>query len=184
MRRAILLGMMVAAGATACRKVSDEPLVGSDLLELRTNQVVIGLEHFVTVDGVRRAHLIADTALFVEDSTVVDLVTVHLAFYAGDGQISSVLTSDRGRYDWDTGDMTGIGHVVVLDPATARRLETSVLHYDNRRDRIWSDSLTRVFEPDGTQLEGVAFESDPGLDHVNLESARLRKPGSGSPPGP
>jgi LPS export ABC transporter protein LptC len=180
----IVIGLAVVAGVMACRKVSDEPVVGSELLELRTNQVVIGLEHFVTLDGVRRAHLIADTALFIEDSTTVDLVTVHLAFYGVDGGISSVLTSDRGRYDWDTGDMTGTGHVVVLDPSTARRLETSVLHYDNRRDLIWSDSLTHVFEPDGTELEGVAFESDPGLDHVNLKSARLRKPGARSPSEP
>jgi LPS export ABC transporter protein LptC len=171
--------VLLAGALAACQTDGEDPVVTSELLRMETNQVAIGLEHFVTSEGVRRAHLLADTAYFIEDATSVDLQGVQVTFYDEHGRVSSVLTSREGTYDWETGDMTGRDDVVIIDPNEGRRIETSVIHYDRRRERIWSDEQTRMFEVDGTVVEGSAFESDPGLDEVDLESARLVQPGAG-----
>lgn len=170
---ALLTGVL-----SSCAEPDSGSVVTPDLLRLETNQVVIGLETFVTTEGVRKAHLVGDTAFFPEDASRVDLTGVRVTFYGSQGEVSSILTSKEGTYDWETGDMVGRGDVVVLDPDDGRRVETQVMHYDRNAERIWSDAPTRVFEADGTEIEGTAFESDPGLDEVNLESARLVRPGA------
>lgn len=169
---------------SSCTEPDTGAVVTPEILQLEANQVVIGLETFVTTQGVRKAHLVGDTAFFAEDESRVDLTGVRVTFYGSQGEVSSILTSKEGTYDWETGDMVGRGDVVVLDPDEGRRVETEVMHYDRNAERIWSDAPTRVFEADGTEIEGTAFESDPGLDEVNLESARLVRPGGRTTPPP
>lgn len=180
MRWSVPLLLGVAGLLCACEEAGQESVVTPELLDLKTNQLVIGLETYVTTQGVRKAHLVADTAHFIEDSTLVDLVEVRVTFYGANGDVSSVLTARRGNYDWDSGNMVGREDVVVLDPEEGRRVETSVMYYDRQEERIWSDAPTRVFEADGTEIEGTSFESDPSLDEIDLESARLVRPGARS----
>ncbi len=170
----ILATLSLALGA--CGEESEAPLVAEEILRLETDQVVLGLEHYMTTDGVRRAHLLADTAFFLQDENSVDLRSVQLTFYETSGSVTSILTAETGTYDWETGDMVARGNVVVLDPEEGRRIETSVMHYARERDRIWSDQATTMHEPDGTVVEGTAFESDASLDQVDLTSGRLRRP--------
>ena len=170
-----LLALGLVSVALSCGDGTEPALVAEELLNLRTDQVVIGLEHYVTTDGVRRAHLLSDTAFFVEDSSSVDLRGVEVTFFNGLGVVTSTLTSLEGTYDWDTGNMVAIGNVVVVEPDLGRRVETSVMHYDRQRNRIWSDAPTTVYEADGTVIEGTAFESDASLDDVDLTSARISR---------
>jgi LPS export ABC transporter protein LptC len=176
----------LAVGLSACRDTGEPPLVAEEILQLNSeaNQVVIGLEHYVTSEGVRRAHVLADTAFFLEDQSLVELRGMQVTFYHTTGDTSSVLTSRDGTYDWETGDMTATHDVVVVNPREGRRVETSVLYYDRAMDRIWSDAFTKMIEVDGTVVEGTAFESDSRMDQIDLTSPRLIRPGAETQPEP
>lgn len=171
--------MLIILALGACRDQSETPLVAQDILELNeeANQVIFGLDHYVTSDGIRKAHIVADTAFNLEEKSVIDLRGMEVTFFDRDGNITSVLTAEEGTYHWDTGDMTARENVVVVSPDEGRRLETSVLNYNRSQDRIWSEEKTRMFEPDGTIVEGTAFESDSSMDNIELTSARFVQPG-------
>ena len=175
--------LALTLGLLACDEGAEAPLVGAEIWTIieGSNQVVFGLKHYITSEGIRRAHLEADTAFFLEDGGAVELRVLHVDFYGHDGALTSILTSKQGIYDWNSGDMTARDSVVVLNPVDERRVETSVMHYDRVRNRIWSDQPTTMYEADGTIIDGTAFDSDASLSEVNLISARMRKPGSGQP---
>jgi LPS export ABC transporter protein LptC len=179
-----LAALCLAFCPLACGERGEPPLVAEEILQLNpdANQVVFGLEHYVTADGIRRALVEADTAFFIEGRPVVELRVVRVTFYNEDGEETSVLTSQEGTYDWDNGDMTARTDVVVVNRAEGRRLETSVLYYLRPEDRIWSDEHTTMIEADGTIIEGTAFESDSRMEQINLDSPRLTRPGTQQPP--
>jgi LPS export ABC transporter protein LptC len=128
------------------------------------DQVLYGLKHNLTVDGVLRAHLEADTAYFYQASQRADLLGVKVIFYSPQGVQTSTLTSDSGTYDWRTGNMEARGNVVAVTP-DHRRLTTSVLRYDRRSDQI-SGPNAFVFNAPDRQLEGESFTSDPEFKNV------------------
>ncbi len=168
----------------ACGESGEPPLVAEEILQLNpdANQVVFGLEHYVTADGIRRALVEADTAFFLEGRPVVELRVLRVTFYNIAGEETSVLTSLEGTYDWDNGDMTARNDVVVVNRAEGRRLETSVLYYLRPEDRIWSDEPTTMIQADGTIIEGTSFESDSRMEQINLDSPRMTRPGTQPPP--
>ncbi len=95
-----------------------------------------------------------------------------------------MLTARQGTYDWDNGDMTASEDVVVVNRAERRRIETSVLHYSQFEDRIWSDAATTMTEADGTVIEGTSFESDSRMEQIDLTAPRLTRPGTQRPREP
>jgi len=181
-RTIAMLGL--AFSALACGESGEPPLVAEEILQLNpdANQVVFGLEHYVTADGIRRALVEADTAFFIEGRPIVELRVLRVTFYNIDGEETSVLTARGGTYDWDNGDMTATTDVVVENRAEGRRLETSVLYYLRPEDRIWSDKPTTMIYPDGTIIEGTAFESNSKMEQIDLDSPRVTRPGSQPPP--
>lgn len=172
----------MAVWLVSCGDRGETPLVAEEILRLNSEaeQVVIGLEHYVTSQGIRRAHVLADTAFFLEGKSQVELRVMQVTFYNALGEVSSILTSRNGTYDWDTGDMVATDDVVVVNPKEGRRIETSVMYYERANDRIWGDAPTKMFESDGTVIEGTAFESTSSMEVVDLTSARMVKPGAES----
>ena len=171
--RAFTVAVLVAAAA--CGDRGEAPLVAEEILQLNTraNQVVIGLRHFVASEGIRRAKILADTAFFIEDEALVELRRMEVTFYDSDGNETSILTARNGTYDWDSGNMTAQHDVVVLKLDEDRRIETTVMYYDRPEDRIWSDAPTTMYEADGTVIEGTSFESNSGMDRVELTEPRV-----------
>ncbi|MBI4513010.1 MAG: LPS export ABC transporter periplasmic protein LptC [Gemmatimonadetes bacterium] len=146
------------------------------LVGLGCDQLMIGLEHYLASGGVRRARVVADTACFLDERATVQLLRVRVTFYELQGEESSTLTSDSASYDWMSGDMQARGNVLVVDSRTDRRVRTSMLRYERAREEIWSDQPATMTEPDGMVVEGAGFRASPGLDWVEMESARLTKP--------
>lgn len=167
---------ILAASWAACSPQESGPLAEAALTRLQCDQVMIGLEHFLSGDGVRRANVVADTACFLENESTVHLKNVKVTFYDAAGGPSSTLTSDSATYDWLSGDMRAFGDVVVVDAETGRRLESPVLHYVRAKEEIWSDQPSAMTEADGTLVQGTGFRSNSGMDRVEMENARLTKP--------
>jgi LPS export ABC transporter protein LptC len=144
------------------------------------DQVFFGLEHNLTVEGVLRARLEADTAHFFQGSQRADLETVRVVFYSPQGQETSRLTSKAGTYDWRSGNMEARGNVVAVTP-DGRRLRTSVLEYDRGADRL-SGPGSFVFDAPDRHLEGESFEADPDFRNVVTTRPRRGRVGGPGPP--
>jgi LPS export ABC transporter protein LptC len=157
----LALGLAVMALA-ACGGMDTPPTMTT--VNDSADQVLYGLKHNLTADGVLRAHLEADTAYFYQVSQRADLRGVTVIFYSPQGVQTSTLTSDSGTYDWRTGNMEARGKVVAVTP-DHRRLTTSVLRYDRRSDQI-SGPNTFVFDAPDRHLEGESFTSDPEFKNV------------------
>lgn len=179
MRRLLLATLVVVAGA-ACRNEEPAPTAGPDLLAMNADQVVIGMQHLQTRDGLRRAFLEADTAWFLRDSSLVRLRPVEVTFFDGAGGEVSDLTARDGVYDMRTGDMEAAGAVVVRSRREFQRLETERLRYDAGADLLRTDTAFVLYRESST-LRGEALVSDPGLDstRVTRPSAVVENPEEG-----
>ena len=158
--RAASAGILLAL--LACGGMDTPPTM--TVVNDSADQVLYGLKHNLTTDGVLRAHLEADTAYFYQAQQRADLRGVKVIFYSPEGVQTSTLTSDSGTYDWRTGNMEARSKVVAVTP-DHRRLTTSVLRYDRRTDQI-SGPKAFVFDAPDRHLEGESFTSDPEFKNV------------------
>ena len=175
--------LYLGASLLACSESGEPPLVAEDILALNpeANQVGFGVEYYMANEGIRRAHVTADTAFYIEDKTLIDLRVMEVTFFDLQGDTSSILTAWEVTYDWNTGNMTAKTDVVVVNQRDGRTVETSVLSYDSSLDRIWGDQPTTITYADGTVVEGTAFETNSRMDQVDLTSMHIVRPGSRQP---
>jgi len=146
----------------ACGGVDTPPTMAG--VSDSADQVLYGLGHNLTLEGVLRAHLEADTAYFYQAPQRADLVGVTVLFYSPEGRQTSRLTSQTGTYDWRSGNMEALGDVVAVTP-DRRRLTTSVLRYHRPTDQI-SGPNDFVFDSPERHLEGESFTADPEFKNV------------------
>lgn len=176
MRVRLFIGILAAAGASACTTKKQPPVASQSPLADSADQVIYGLRFNLTDKGIDRAHLQADTAYFFDENTRIELEPVHTTFYTATGAKDAVLTSKRGTYNSRTSSMVARENVLVVSE-DGRRLTTSELTYNQQRNEISSDSAFLMTEPN-RQLEGVGFRSDP-----NMQNIRILKGASGTARG-
>ena len=180
MRRALAL-LLASLVLPACGGEEQVEVAGPELLELGASQVMVDVETFVTREGVKKAFLVADTAYFLEGESGVNLRGVEVEFFGEQGATASRLTSRRGWYQMQTGDMRATGQVVVVDTATDRRLETERLMYRARDDELRGDTAF-VFYRGNETIRGESFVTDPSLSDIRTTgpSGVSRPSGGGS----
>lgn len=165
--RRTLAWALTLAAVGACRGEEQVEVASSDLLSLDADMALVKMEHFMTRDGLRRAHLLADTAYFLQDSSKVRMRPVAVTFFDSDGQEVSELTAAEGIYDMRTNDMRVTGGVVVLSRRDFQRLETERLTYSAKDDKLRSDTLFVLYQ-NNTVLRGTGLVSDPGLRETTV----------------
>lgn len=166
--RAIGIAAVAVVVLAACGGGAD-PVGGEAQPDMDADRVVFGLEHVVTVDGVKRAVLYADTAFMYDDSARVELRVVRLELSQPEGTDAATLTSRRGRLNRDTQRMFASGDVVLVTVEGDRRIETEELHYDPRADSVWSDVPTMLHQ-DETTIRGDGFTSDGRLHNLKVRN--------------
>lgn len=135
------------------------------------DQVLIGMTHFVTETGIRRAQVRADTAYFFSPTQRAELRTVHVTFYDLNGAATSTLTAREGTHHWRTGDMEARGNVVVVRNRDGGTMRTAVMHYSRARNEVSSDSAF-VFDAPDRHVEGEGFTSDPEFRNISARRPR------------
>ncbi len=160
-------GLAWAGVAAACAPDDSAAVAGAELLELGAEQVAVGVRHILTADGVLRAQLLADTAFFFDEESLVRFRRVRVHFFDDVGQEMSVLTADEGVVDLQSEDMEAAGRVVVVDREQSERLETETLEYSAAADELRSEEEF-VFYRGSNTIRGQGFVSDPGLDTVRV----------------
>ena len=164
---AVLAGL-IGAALSACGELDQPPL--TELAGDSADQVGYGVVHNLSVEGVRRMRLEADSAyaFFGPQSHLLFGVTV--TFFSPQGVETSTLTSVEGTYYWRTGNMEARGDVVAITP-DGRRLETSILQYDRNTDQINGPASYLFITPE-RRAEGESFTSDPDFRNVVTTRAR------------
>jgi LPS export ABC transporter protein LptC len=128
------------------------------------DQVLTGMSHYITNDGIQRAHVRADTAYMYSPSQTAELRNVHITFYDTRGAQTSTLTAREGTYHWRSGDMEARGNVVVVrtDSATLR---SEVIRYSQAKNQVSSDR-DFVFDEPTRHILGTGFTADPDFKVV------------------
>lgn len=137
------------------------------------DQVLEKVRHHITVDGVRKSLVEADTAYYYEGSQSFELRAVKVSFFAADGSPTSVLNAREGTYRVANGSMEGRGAVVVRSADGNRTLRTELLQYDPAKNEI-STNQHYTYDEGGNHLEGNGFRSDPNFQKVQTEQPRGR----------
>jgi LPS export ABC transporter protein LptC len=154
----ILLLLAVLAGCGGDSGSPAEVLSPGDLPE---GEMMFGINHVMTTQGVRSVVLAADTAFMQENGRRWDLRGVHLNFFDETGAESGTLTSRAALYTPDTGSFVARDSVVLVTqtPKGTRVLETEELYYDVNTEEMWSDS-SWVMNDAGSISRGRSFRSD------------------------
>jgi LPS export ABC transporter protein LptC len=121
-----------------------------------------------TVGGVKSWTLFAERAEVFEAEGYSKVYGVRILFYDNKGEVTSVLTSQRGRVDDKSKDLQAFGDVLV-ETSDSVTLRTRSLHWDNRRAKIWSDEFVTVTR-EREVVTGYGFDSDPDLRNAQIRS--------------
>ena len=179
MRRTLVALLLVALAGAGCQEEAVRPTATVQPTDT-ADQVLFGMEHYITDEGIRRSRVIADTAYLYEGSQIADMRKVHVTFYDRGGVETSTIDADAGIYQMRDGSMKARGHVVATTP-DGRRLTSDVLNYDSKKNEISSDQAFTYDGADG-HLVGDGFRSDPDFRNVATGKPKARqrpgKPGA------
>ena len=79
----------------------------------------------------------------------------------------SKLTADSAIVDDRTKNIVAKGKVVIVADSSGTRLETSVLHWNNKTQKLYSTEYVKITTRTET-LEGWGFESDQNLNNYKI----------------
>ncbi|HHS13813.1 MAG TPA: LPS export ABC transporter periplasmic protein LptC [bacterium] len=127
---------------------------------------------FVTQAGRRQAVIWYGHMIEYKQRNMVYLDSVEIEFYDKEGNLTSNLTSRKGEYNTSTQDVMGIGYVVMV--SDTGRLETERLYWDNRTEKIFSDTTVLFISLDQDSLWGTGFESESDLRRMVIYHPRAR----------
>jgi LPS export ABC transporter protein LptC len=153
----------------ACK--SGTPVTATQAALDSADQVLIGMTHYVTENGVQRARVRADTAYFFSGTQQAELRNVHVTFYDVLGRPTSTLTAREGTHHWRSGDMEARGGVVVVRDKDGGTMRTEVLYYKQARNEVSSDKPF-VFDAPDRHIEGEGFTSDPEFKDITAKRPR------------
>jgi LPS export ABC transporter protein LptC len=153
----------------ACKDDAIRPPVSAAAVDT-ADQVLGNMEHLITIDGVRRTKVLADTAYLYDATNLARLRVVTVTFYDVNGNETSTVTSDSGLYQMRDGSMNAWSNVVAKTP-DGRTLRSEELKYDARTKQISSDKPFTYDRAD-SHLAGNGFTSDPDFRNVVTRQPR------------
>ena len=171
--RSVCASLLGAAAVILALGCGEERATATMTAADTADQILIRMTHFVTIEGLQRAKVTADTAYFYSPTQTAELRNVHITFYNAQGAVTTNLTCREGTYRWQTDDMEGRGNVRAVT-TDGRRLRTEVLRYSQTRNEVSSDK-DFVFDGPSRHIEGEGFTSDP--EFQNLVAKRVRGTG-------
>lgn len=143
-----------AALAGACGGGEERPTgTVPEVFPEGASQVMVGLENYITRDGVRSAVLRADTVYTYDEESRLALRAVAITFFAEAGDTLGVLTGDSAVYELDERIVTVRGDVEAR-LADGELFEAPILVYHAGANQLRADSGFVLTQPDGTVERG------------------------------
>ena len=181
MRPFVFIAVVCGTLAAACGESSTPPPVVAGSAADSADQFIVGMEMKLHDAGVLRADIMADTAYFYNENSLVLMHGVHAQFYTSTGVQEAIMTSRRSKYDTRTELMEASGDVILVS-MDGRRLSTPLLTYNKAENKIKSDSAFKATGPD-KNIEGIGFDSDPGMNLFNVHRFLRGSGGTVTVPG-
>ena len=166
----------VLLGGSACQQAAPLPIASRKTIADSADQVAFGVRNLITDRGVLRAEVLSDTAFFFDENTRLEMRVVRGVFFGATGAKDAVLTSRSGLYNTRIGVLEARGDVIVVS-TDGRRLETPFLRFDQRVNKISSESSFVMTEP-GRSVHGIGFVSDPDMQNINVTHVLSAKTGA------
>ena len=167
------LAVMIALAAVACLDSADDGAT-TEFEEMNADEVLYGVSHYMTNNGVREALLSADSMFSWRDSANTWIMGLTLqVFNKRTGNEQATITADRGRLDMAGNELKAIGNAMLDIPDQDRQIRTDELYVSPDSDRMWS-ALPVVMRESGCEIEGDRFESDMSFERVKLWRTRER----------
>ena len=161
--RAPLAVLLAAVIGGACADVERQTLAtGAASFLDSADQVAFQSRTFVPHPGLLRAEVFAETTLFLEQNARIAMRVVSGDFFNAQGSKDATMVGERANYDSRTGNLDAWGNVVVTS-VDGRVLKSPMIRFEANRNQITSDSAFVMTEPDGKEMRGVGFETDPNL---------------------
>ena len=159
---------MAAAFLCACKEEKGPPIAANkQTIADSADQVLYGERMLITDRGLNRAEIRSDTAYLFDENTRTEMRIVDGVFFDSQGLRDAVLTSRTGLYNQRLSSLEARGDVVITT-IDGRRLETPYVRYDQRVNLVSSDSVFKLTFPDGRELRGIGFTTDPDLNTVHV----------------
>ena len=171
-RVVVVLALISACGEDATPVRTVEPPTGRPGLPT-PDQVVEDGTHVITVEGVKKAEILAERLLFYNGEGKVYGDTIQVRFFDDAGAPTSTLTAKSGELEQATQQMIARENVFVRGrDATIR---TEELHYDPVSDSLTSEGRTEINQG-GNVIRGQGVVSDTALRDIRITggSAVLR----------
>ena len=180
-RAALTMSAIVVAAllGTACQKGKGQPPIGktSKSLADSADQIIFGQRTLITDRGLSRAEILADTSFFFDENTRIEMRKVNGTFFNSVGMKDALLTSKEGLYNSRFGVLEARGDVVITS-LDGRRLTSPMVHFDQRINQLVSDSSFVLTEPNGREIRGIGFKSDPDMTNIKIDRVISAKGGA------
>lgn len=176
MRRLLALPLLAALACSSPGETSTMQPTGDAEMD-SADQVAFGFRTLITDEGLLRAEIFADTALFLDQSTRAALRQVHGEFFGATGAKEATVSARLGKFDTRGNSLEAWGNVVITS-VDGRILRTAMIRYDQVRNLVTSDSAFILTEPGERELRGIGFETDPNLNAVKVLNARSGRLGT------
>lgn len=182
-RGALRFGLvsLFAALVTGC--TGDDEAAGADgepsVFASGADQVMFGVEQYITRNGVRRGVLRADTAYMYDDVSRIEMRRLEIRFFDDAGADLGRLAARRGEYLLPAGNMTVHGEVELhgrLQSAAPSVLETDSLVYDAADDELATDGAWTLSHPDGMVEQGRGLVTDPAMENIRRRNWTVTTP--------
>jgi len=162
---ALLLCAALAAAALSCgesdrsqRYLSTTEMADQEFSDFTTMESDSGQVKWILEAPVARVYNIRK--LLVTDKP-------KITFYDENGEVSSILTADKGEYNQETHDMTALGNVVVTT-TEGYTLETESLIMIRELGEIHSEDFVKVTRGNDI-LTGYGFQGYPELKNIDIK---------------
>ncbi len=177
MKRALMVLAVAGMAVVACRDQKGTPLAAAAPTAADSaDQIMFNSRFMITDLGLQRAEVLSDTAFFFDQNTRLELrggPIVRANFFGSTGAQDAILTSRHGLYNTRQGMLEASGDVLVVS-TDGRRLRTPFLRFDQRQNKISSDSEFVLTEP-GREVRGIRVRLGSGhAEHQHPESAKLQ----------
>ncbi|MBX3044667.1 MAG: LPS export ABC transporter periplasmic protein LptC [Candidatus Kapabacteria bacterium] len=166
-----LFVMWILASVTSC-DIFDSKIakpVDSTYVFPEPDQSGTDIEVLFVDSGYTKAKLKAKKGRVFQDNqeTFLDDM-VNVDFYSRfSGARISNLIADSARIDDVTKNMLARGNVVVISDSTGNKLETQILEWNNRTQKIYSNEFVKISTRNEI-ITGYGFESDQNLENYKI----------------
>jgi LPS export ABC transporter protein LptC len=161
-----ILAFFLLCNLLACQKKEPPRLAENDFTDV-PEQIIENMEVTFTEQGRRTGVLKADSVAIFKQGKVKRGKKIQVDFYDREGQHVSTLTAMEGTYDSKAEEIEAQGDVVVVSEAGVR-LETDVLRWRKKTNRIFTDAFVRIIRGKN-MVSGHGLDTDPQLQDLHIQ---------------